>query len=95
MSDDKELEDLDALTKAPGWLRYRNALMQEWTGKYDDYVTLALNGKGDALNELIRLAAGRTAVLAALSYPETRIRQLQEAGKQRTLETVMARGGLP
>ena len=95
MSDDKELEDLDALTKAPGWLRFKNAVTQEWTGKYDDYVTMALTGRGDALNELIRLASGRKAVLAALSYPETRIRQLQEAGRQRTLETTLTRGGLP
>lgn len=87
MSDDKEREDLDALTKAPGWLRYQNEMRRQWEGRFDEYVSAAvLNRNADALTELLKLSAARTAVMAAIRYPEERIRQLDEMARQRTLD---------
>lgn len=86
MSDDREKEDLDALTKAPGWLRFVNEMRSQWVGRYDDYVTAAVNGNKDAVTELLKLTAARTAVMAALRYPEERLRQLEDAAKSRTLD---------
>lgn len=98
MSDDKEREDLDALTRAPGWLRFRNALLKEWeSGRFDDYVQAAVLGSRDVTQEMVKLASARAAILAALKYPEERIRQLDTAAKERTLESAggsLARGGI-
>lgn len=88
MSDDKEYEDLEALLKAPGWLRYVNAIQKEWTGRYDDYVGAAVSGEKDALTELLKLSAARKAVLAAIRYPDERLRQLSEAARARTLDAL-------
>ena len=94
MSDDKEREDLEALTRAPGWLRYVNAVQKEYTGRFDDYVTAAVSGKADALQELMKLTAARTAVLASIRYPQERIAQIDAAAKNRVAEsTLMSRGG--
>ena len=93
MSDDKEREDLDALMKAPGWLRLKNAVEKEWVGRFDDYVTAAVSGQRDAVQELVKLTAAKSAVLAALQYPQERIRQIDAAVKERTATEVMARGG--
>lgn len=87
MSDDKEREDLESLLQHPGWLRFKNALNQEWMGRYDTYVDAAVNGQRDALTELLKLSAARTAVMAATRYPETRIGQLDAAAKARALDS--------
>jgi len=96
VSDDKEREDLEALLQSPGWLRYRNAMQKEYVGRFEDYVTAAITGKGEALTELLKLSAARTAVLSALRYPDERIRQLLDAEKSRVMEQArtFARGGL-
>lgn len=97
MAEDKEREDLDALLKAPGWLRFVNEMQKQWTGRYDDYVAKAINGERDALQELLKLTAARTAVLAAIKYPQERLRQIDDAASARTLEMAIPlsrRGGL-
>jgi hypothetical protein len=86
MSNTQEYEDLDALLKAPGWLRVVHAIKEEWVGKFDQYVTAAVNGNKDAMTELMKLTAARTAVLAALQYPEQRLRQLDAAAATREAE---------
>jgi hypothetical protein len=88
MSDEREYEDLESLLKAPGWLRFANAVKKEWEGgKFDNFIGAAVLGQKDAMTELVKLAAGREAVLAVLQYPEQRLRQLDAAARHRELET--------
>lgn len=88
MSDDREYEDLEALTKAPGWLRFKLAQEKHWEAEFGNFVRIAVNDPNDAgaLMKLRQIVTAKDAVLGALKYPDERMRQLKEAADHRTLE---------
>lgn len=81
MSDDREREDLEALTKAPGWLRFKLAQEKHWEAEFANFVRIAVGDSSDAvaLMKLRQVIVAKDAVLKALTYPEERLRQLQDA----------------
>lgn len=91
MSDDREYEDLEALLKAPGWLRYKHALEKQWRDEYDAYVNKAAADADDAMamSKLRQIIAARKAILAALEYPAERLRSIEAAAKTRALDTTI------
>lgn len=88
MSDDREYEDLEALTKAPGWLRFKLAQEKHWEAEFGNFVRIAVGDSNDAaaLLKLRQVIVAKDAVLKALTYPDERMRQLQGAADNRTLE---------
>ena len=89
MSDDREREDLEALLKAPGWLRFVNAQRKTWEEEFSKFVRQATNDTNDAaaLTKLRQVIVARDAVLAALTYPDERLRGLTDMEHARVLST--------
>lgn len=94
MSDDKEYEDLEALLKAPGWLRFYNAMTKQWREEYDMHVNKAANVTDDALalSQLRQVVAAKKAVLAAIEYPKERLRQIDQAAASRVKDVAVPWG---
>ena len=73
---DQEREDLDALTKSPGWLRLTQWARQEFAEQLAQHTEHAADGTDDlqALHKLRQVIAAKRAVELVLAWPATRIK---------------------
>lgn len=90
MSNDNELEDLEALLASPGWARLVAFANREWSSEqYRARVQRALetvpspDKSGDAAILIMRLEDTAKAVDNVLAWPGFRLSQLRQAGGRR------------
>lgn len=90
-----ELQDLDNLTKHPGWLRFAEQGRQEIEARLGAALTNAANGKDDALaiSQVRQCIAVKQAVEALLLWPKVRLSALKLAIAQRESVTSFSRRG--
>lgn len=76
-----ELQDLDNLTKHPGWLRFEQHGRQEIEARLTTALTNAANGTDDALaiSQVRQCIAVKQAIDALLNWPEKRHAVLKQA----------------
>lgn len=84
-----EQEDLDALLKAPGWLRFANHAEQEWTQRIEQLMGTAVNDTDDklALDKMRQVIAAKKAIVQLMRWPHDRLAELGRAADSRAKET--------
>ncbi len=96
MIHDQEREDLDALTKSPGWHRLVSWATNDMAQRLAQHTESAANLTDDlaALNQLRQVIAAKRAVDVMLQWPTTRLKELhaQAAGEER--QQSLSRGGV-
>jgi hypothetical protein len=73
-----ELEDLDALLKAPGWLRFCHHAEHEWSGRIEQLMATAVNDTDDklALDKMRQVIAAKQAIVQLMRWPHDRLAEL-------------------
>lgn len=74
-----EIEALTEFTQSRGWSLFREALMNEVTGEFEDHITKALNSPDTtlAIDRARQVAAVRLAALRWLKWPTERMTTLR------------------
>lgn len=82
MTDEKQ--DLDNLTKHPGWLRLVEHGLKEIDGRVQTAMTNAAGERDDimALNQLRQCIAAKQAIEALIAWPTSRLNVLIETEKR-------------
>src|SRR6185369_12389598 len=93
MTDEKQ--DLDNLTKHPGWLRLRDYGLKEIEGRINTAIGNAANQTDDvmALNLLRQCIAAKQAIEQLLAWPESRLKVLTAADARDVTTTQLSRRG--
>lgn len=89
LSPTAQIEALKELTQSQGWILYRDLVIQEISGDFEEHITKALDvpDAGVALDRMRQVAAVRKAGLRWLKLPQERMQALVE-GKDREAEEV-------
>lgn len=92
-----EYEDLDALLKAPGWLRLAHHARTMWEGEIARLLEVAVSDR-DALiaaSKMQQVIAAKKAVEGLVGWPKERLAELARAQQSRDLaqETPLSRRG--
>lgn len=90
-----ELQDLDNLTKHPGWLRFLEHGAKDVELRLNAALTNAANNADDtlAINQVRQCIAVRQAIEALLQWPMTRKRALQATVEKREPAGTFSRRG--
>jgi hypothetical protein len=89
MTDEKE--DLEALLRSTGWLRFARHIEQEWGDKFHTHVTAAVGDSDDviALQKLRQITVAKREIEKAMRWPSDRIAELtRSAESQERAHTV-------
>lgn len=75
-----QIEALRDLLQSKGWSLYRECVLQEIAGDFEEHITRALDAQNEtlALDRMRQVAAVRKAGLRWLKLPEERLRSLSE-----------------
>ena len=85
MTHPNEHEDLDALLKSQGWLRFAQHAESEWIAKLEDKLKMAVSDTDDAqaLAKLRQVMVAKDAIQRLLRWPHDRLAQIQQASENR------------
>jgi hypothetical protein len=86
MSDEKE--DLSALLRSTGWLRFARHIEKEWTDKFGAHVAAAVGDSDDAvaLQKLRQITVAKREIERAMRWPKDRIAELDRSAANQELE---------
>jgi hypothetical protein len=84
-----ETEDLDALLRSPGWLRFSRHAEVEWHEKFADKVKSAIGDTDDAaaLAKLRQVTVAKDSIERLLRWPKDRLSELQRTADAHDKET--------
>lgn len=90
-----EAQDLDNLTKHPGWLRLVDHGRTEIEGRLSNALNNAANERDDimALNQIRQCVAVRQALEAFIAWPGSRLKVLLGAAETRSTAPPLSRRG--
>ncbi len=73
-----ERDDLRNLLTSPGWLRFHEYAMKQWTDEIAHHLRTAVNDTNDAhaLQKMRQLLVAKEAIERLLAWPEERIHAL-------------------
>lgn len=93
MTDEKQ--DLDNLTKHPGWHRFRDFSLKEITIRLENAEENAANSENDTVvaNKLRQCIAVKQAIRMLLDWPDSRLKALANAEAQTVTTTQLSRRG--